>query len=173
MEAVPTVLVEIERQVEGANEFLFEDPWLRMLPNGDPGVLGHPVGQSLLPCGERSPSPTPHSPQFESQSVGQQNAERQPKRRPLSVSAVVVTHATADRLSTWTPPVARWSFRRDTDVEQRPPVHAGNSRYRAWRREHLLAGEEGHIRERVHRDLAHRQPTVLPTAWSLPAAAAA
>jgi hypothetical protein len=25
----------------------------------------------------------------------------------------------------------------------------------------------------VHRDLAHRQPTVLPTAWSLPAAAAA
>ena len=75
MEFVVLVTLEVERQVEGVDQLLFEEPWLGAYEPRYECVLGHPSGEGCftLPT-KRSPGAGANAAKFDPEFVGEENA---------------------------------------------------------------------------------------------------
>jgi len=122
MKPVAAILGQIQWQVQGRDQFLFQFPRLFAQEPCHPGVFFHPFGESGFAGRERHPFATTHAAQVDPQFVRQEASESKAKGRSLGIAGKMVSDPMLERLRTWRFAVPRWCGRRNAYVKQAEAV---------------------------------------------------
>jgi hypothetical protein len=121
VEGVSGIHVEVEREVQGAEEYLLGIPVGGQGESDDERVLNHPFRQRPLAISKGECVAPRRTLQAQAQPWLEETAEAQPEGGGLSVSCVVRTKASPKCLATRPARLPRC----DTDVEKGRPVSDG------------------------------------------------
>jgi hypothetical protein len=84
------VALQVQGQVERADEGILKFPWPLMSHPAGKGVFRHPLGESWFTIGERQSRPAAHATQLDAELHGKQTAKREPQRRSVGVEGIAL-----------------------------------------------------------------------------------